>query len=235
MESIPLLKKKLRTALPGFTLVEMMVVLAIITVITTVAVTGQGAFNRSLVLTDTAYTIAFSIREAQTYGLSSRAANSLNNAGYGIRFSTVTPKSYILYADTSPASPGSTQGNFCPGHLQPSSSPDSHPGDCIYDPSANPAELVRTYTLNRGFSIYQFCGKEVSAPYATKCSSTNFETMHISFMRPATDATIFGRTTSGVLIALTDATIYLRSPDGAAERCVFVSKVGQIGVGACPQ
>lgn len=211
----------------------MMVVLSIITIITTVAIMGQGAFNRSLLLTDTAYTIAFSIREAQTYGLSSRTANSLNNAGYGIRFSTVTPKSYILFADTSPASPGSTQGTLCPGHTQPASSPDSHPGDCIYDASANPAELVRTYSLNRGFTIYRFCGREIVSPYATKCSSTNFETMHISFMRPSTDATIFGRTSSGLLIGLSDATIYLRSPDGTTERCIFVSKVGQISVAPC--
>lgn len=226
--------KKFRSASRGFTLVEMMVVLAIITIITTVAVMGQGAFNRSLLLTDTAYTIAFSIREAQTYGLSSRTANNLNNAGYGIRFGATTPKSYTLFADTSPASPGSTQANLCPGHTQPASSPDSHPGDCIYDPSANPAELVRTYTLNRGFTIYRFCGREIVSPYASKCSSTNFDTMHISFMRPNTEATIFGRTSAGALIPLSDATIYLRSPDGAAERCVFVSKVGQISVAACP-
>lgn len=234
MESFSFLKNTPCTPTRGFTLVEMMVVLAIITVITTVAITGQAAFNRSLILTDTAYTIAFSIREAQTYGLSSRAANSLYNAGYGVRFSTVTPKSYVLFADTSPASPGSTQGNLCPGHTQPSTSPDSHPGDCIYDASATPAELVRTYTLNRGYTIQRFCGTEISSPYATKCSTTHFETMHISFMRPATEATIFGRTSSGVLMALTDATIYLRSPDGAAERCVYVSRVGQISVSACP-
>lgn len=234
MESIPLLKKKLQSSLRGFTLVEMMVVLVIITVISTVAIMGQSAFNRSLILTDTAYTIAFSIREAQNYGLSSRVANSLYNAGYGIRFSTVTPKAYTLFADTSPTSPGSTQSGLCPGHTQPSTSPDSHPGDCIYDPSANPAELVRSYSLNRGFTIYQFCGTEVVSPYATKCSTTHFETMHISFMRPATDAVIFGRTSSGMLIALSDATIYLRSPDGVAERCIFVSKVGQISVAACP-
>jgi prepilin-type N-terminal cleavage/methylation domain-containing protein len=233
MESIPLLKKKLLTPLRGFTLVEMMVVLIIITLITTVAITSQGAFNRSLVLTDTAYTIAFSIREAQTYGLSSRTASGQSGVGYGIRFSTVTPKSYILFADASPVSPGSTQSGLCPGHTQPSSSPDAHPGDCIYDTAVS-AELVRTYTLNRGFNIYKFCGTELATPHATKCSATHFETIHISFMRPSTDTTIFGRSSTGTLTALSDATIYLRSPDGVAERCILVSRVGQISVANCP-
>lgn len=220
-------------ALRGFTLVEMMVVLFIIVIVTTIAVMGQSTFNRSLILTDTAYTIAFSIREAQTLGLSSRVANSLYNAGYGIRFSTLTPTSYLLFSDTSPASPGSTQSGLCPGHTEPSTSPDSHPGDCIYDPTAAPAELVRTYSLNRGYQIYKFCGTALVGG-VTRCSGVDFETMHISFMRPSTETTVFGQNALGTLVALTDATIYLRSPDAVAERCIAVSKVGQVAVTACP-
>ena len=218
----------------GFSLVEMMVVLTIIVLVTTVAVMGQTTFNRSLILTDTAYTIAFSLREAQTLGLSSRVAGtSVYNAGYGIRFSTQTPHAYVLFADTSPAEPGNTQSGYCPGHTEPVTSPDSHPGDCIYDQSVA-AELVRTYTLNRGYRIYQFCGREWGGNDEL-CSGEDFETMHISFMRPSTDTVIFGRTTGGAqLLRLTDATIYLQSPDAVTERCITISKVGQIGVDECP-
>ena len=48
----------------GFSLIEMMVVLVIIALITTIALFGQQDFNRSLLLTDTAYTIALTAREA---------------------------------------------------------------------------------------------------------------------------------------------------------------------------
>ncbi|MEK7510759.1 MAG: prepilin-type N-terminal cleavage/methylation domain-containing protein [Patescibacteria group bacterium] len=217
----------------GFTLVEMMVVLFIIVIVTTVAVTGQGAFNRSLILTDTAYTIAFSLREAQSFGLSSRSVTpGVYNAGYGIRFSSQTPSAYVLFADTNPVKPGNDQSALCPGHPPDETSPDSHPGDCIYDPSATPAELVRTYTLNRGYEIYRFCGGEWGGG-EVRCSGVDFETMHITFMRPSTDTVIFGIMQNGNLRRLTNATIYLRSPDGEAERCITVSKVGQIAVGDC--
>lgn len=235
MESLPVLKEK-KTLLRGFTLVEMMVVLIIIALVTTVAVTSQTAFNRSLLLTDTAYTIAFSIREAQSLGLSSRVTNSLFDAGYGVRFSTLTPKAYVVFADTSPASPGvdPSVNPYCAGHTQrTSTSPDAHPGDCIYDASANPTELVRTYSLSRGYNIYKFCGRALVGG-TLRCSQTDFETMHISFMRPSTDTIIFGRTNTGNLIPLADATIYLRSPDNTTERCIVVSRVGQIAVSTCP-
>ena len=235
MEPIPFLRavQQRVAAVRGFSLVEMLVVLSIIVVVTLIAVMGQSTFNRSLLLTDTTYTIAFSVREAQTLGLSSRISGSVYGAGYGVRFSTLTPTSYILFADTSPAAPGSTQSGLCLGHTQPSTSPESHPGNCIYDQSATPAELVRTYSLSRGFNIYKFCGSALVGG-ALRCSTTgDFETMHITFMRPSTDTIIFGRTTSGTLLALRDAKIYLRSPDGLAERCVVVSKVGQVAVTDC--
>jgi len=211
----------------------MIVVLVIIVFITAVAVTGQSAFNRSLVLTDTAYTVAFSIREAQNLGLSSRAVGGVYDAGYGIQFSTQTPTAYVLFADTSPASPGIDPADnpYCRGHeARVSTDPEAHPGDCIYNGSA---ELVRTYTLNRGFTISQFCGTRVS-DNTQACSGTHFQTMHISFMRPSTNTRIFGRTIDGVQTALSDATIRLRAPDGGAFRCITVSQVGQIAVGACP-
>lgn len=231
MESFPVLNAK-KPALRGFTLVEMMVVLFIIVIVTTVAVMGQSTFNRSLILTDTAYTIAFSIREAQTLGLSSRVANNVLNAGYGVRFSAATQNAYILFADTDPSGSGDTQNGLCPGHDEPQGSPDAHPGDCVYDPSANPTELVRTYTLNRGFVITEFCGSTLVGGI-TQCSGTHFESLHLTFMRPSTDSIIFGRASNGNLTALADATIRVESPDGVAARCIVVSKVGLIGVTSC--
>ncbi|MEK7099515.1 MAG: prepilin-type N-terminal cleavage/methylation domain-containing protein [Patescibacteria group bacterium] len=211
----------------GFTIVEMIVVLAIIVIVTSIAITGQSTFSRSLLLTDTAYTIAFSVREAQTLGLSSRVFSSIQNAGYGIRFSVGAPTSYIEYSDILPVSPGTTQGGLCTGHTV-SSGPDAHPGNCLYDSAT---EMVRTYSLNRGYYISRICGTAVGG--TQKCSGEDFDTVDIVFMRPSTNAVILGLKNSS-LINLTDLTVHLSSPDNAAERCIYISKVGQVGVDTCP-
>jgi prepilin-type N-terminal cleavage/methylation domain-containing protein len=235
MEPLPLLgdtraPQLSRRAPAGFTVVEMLVVLSIIVVITVVAVSGQGTFNRSLLLTDTAYTIAFSIREAQTLGLSSRVFSTVQNAGYGIRFSRSSPKSYTEYADIFPAKPGDTQGGSCPGHsIRTASSLDARPGNCQYDST----ELVRTYTLSRGFYVGTMCGTEANG--TQRCTPNDFDHLDISFMRPSTNAVILGRKVGvSCCTSFTTATIYLNSPDGAAQRCIVVTQVGQVAVKACP-
>ncbi len=215
----------------GFTLVEMLVVLSIIVILTVVAVTGQGTFNRSLLLTDTAYTVAFSIREAQTLGLSSRIFNSVTNSGYGIRFDRSTPTAYVEFADIYPASPGDTQGGWCPGHTNPASSPDAHPGNCLYD--ASQSELVRTYALNRGFNISSFCGLSTNGSL-TVCSGSQIDTLDIVFMRPSTSAVLLGKSSSGSVYPLSNATLHLKSPDSVTERCIYITSVGQISVISCP-
>ena len=54
----------------GFTLVEMVVVLAIITVISGVVLSDQTSFNKTLVLANTAYDIALTVRSVETFGAS---------------------------------------------------------------------------------------------------------------------------------------------------------------------
>src|ERR1043166_8621201 len=83
----------------GFTLIEMLMVLAIIVIITTIALSGQTLFNSSVVLTNTAYDVALSLRQTETFGIASRVFNGVANAGYGIEFSKATPASYVSYAD----------------------------------------------------------------------------------------------------------------------------------------
>lgn len=209
----------------GFTLVEMIVVLAIIVIITTIAMLGQSSFNRSMVLTDIAYTIAFSVREAQSLGISSRAFGGTQDAGYGIHFTNGTPTSYKLFADINPAAPGDTSYPLiCPGHPNvPGTNPEAKPGDCI---QTLESEVVRTYNLNNGFRIGSFCGTRTNG--VALCSGA-LDALDILYLRPNTQSVITG-VQGSTRTTLTDATIRVLSPDGLAERCIYVSKVGQVSV-----
>lgn len=221
---------KKRTPLRGFTLIEMLVSLGIIVIITAIVLLGQSSFNRSLVLVDTAYTIAFTVRQAQTLGLSSRKFGTIQNAGYGVHFAGAVPTSYELFADTIPLAPGNTQGGICLGHTALEGA-DAKPGNCVYDAVG---ERVNAYNLNRGFTISKVCGKDGSG--TTRCSGVEggnyLDALDITFLRPSTQASIVG-VHAGVPLELVSASIHVSSPDGNQERCVNITKVGQVSVGTC--
>lgn len=217
----------------GFTLVEMLVVLAIIVIITAIALVGQSTFNRSLLLTDTAYTVALSVRESQSLGLSSRKVNltTIQNAGYGVYFTVAS--TYVQFADIYPAKPGDSLNGKCAGHLI-DSGPESRPGNCLYDSGHD--SIVKTYRFDRGFTVARFCGEsEGGVEYCSSGGEGVISGLSIVFLRPNTESSIIG-IRSGGEVELEDAEIYLQSADGQATRAVCVSKVGQVAVAidACP-
>lgn len=210
----------------GFTMVEMLVSLGIILIITSIVLLGQNSFNKNLVLVDTAYTVAFTLRQAQTLALSSRKVGTIQNAGYGTHFANGSMTSYSLFSDTVPSAPGNGQSGKCPGHTA-TSGLESRPGNCLYD---NTTEVVSTYNLNYGFKVSRFCGVDTGG--VTRCSGVYLDTLDVSFLRPSTQAIMLG-TRAGALVELVSAKIYVTSPDGLEERCINVTKVGQIAVGTC--
>ncbi len=223
MEPIPSLL--LKDSKKGFSLVEMLVVLSIITIITSIVLLGQGQFNRAISLTDTAYTIALSVRQAQALGLSSRTFNGVYDAGYGVRF-TAGNQSYQVFVDIARVAP---QLANCP--VVSDASPEAKPGNCFYDVGAD--GVFDQYAMQRGFRISRFCG--VNASGNTICSDTGaLDTLDIVYVRPSTDSIITG-TDGGTQFTLSRAMIYVTTPDGQAERGVCVSVVGQVSVvqGTC--
>jgi prepilin-type N-terminal cleavage/methylation domain-containing protein len=187
----------------GFTLVELLVVLAIITTLSGIVLSSQSTFNKTLVLSNTAYDIALTLRSAETYGLSSRASGSTANAGYGAHFQIATPGSFVFFADTSPAVSCET--------------PDCKPGDHFYSGADT---LVQTYVLGNNIKISDFCAQNVS----WSCASTGaLSSLDIVFARPNPEAYI----TSGGS-SYTKACLVIWSPQGDTEKYVSINSSGQI-------
>ena len=192
----------------GFSLVELLVVVSIMTIITSVVLSGQGAFNSQTLLTNLAYDMALGIREAQNYGLSVREVSpgSTNfNAGYGVHYDRSDLLAYVLFADT-----------------------DSGSGfNRLYDGTTVGCtnECVREYTIRRGNSIERFCAV-ASLDGSEHCSDslTNPITfLDIVYPRAESDASI--KTNRSV--AYKSARIQIISPKGL-RRTIEATVTGQI-------
>jgi prepilin-type N-terminal cleavage/methylation domain-containing protein len=217
----------------GFTLIEMVTVLAIITILLSVVLVTQTGFNRSLLVTDTAYTVALTIRESQSLGLSSRNFGGFQNEGYGVHFSSGTPNSYIEFADIANVTPFTTSTiTWCP--VGTSGTPNFKPGNCLYDGSS---ELIQQYNFNQGFTISNFCAYN-SAGALIGCSNNvnGISTLDIMFQRPNTTTIMTAITTNNVPLPAATACITVSTPDLQGFRYVEVNQLGEVSVlsQSCP-
>ncbi|MEX0931632.1 MAG: prepilin-type N-terminal cleavage/methylation domain-containing protein [Candidatus Paceibacterota bacterium] len=105
---IKLLQKKSKY-IAGFTLVELVVSLAIMGIMMSVVAFQHRGFSERIQLQNTAYELALVIREAQSYGINVRQEGSGSGAGfdgvYGVYLSDQsnnndTNKTYYLFYDT---------------------------------------------------------------------------------------------------------------------------------------
>ncbi len=154
----------LSRAKAGFTLIELMVVLAIMTILTAVFLFQQQKFDSSTLLRTLGYSIALSVRQAQLYGSSVRQFDTTANGfqySYGIYFSNSTAQ-YTLFADVN--------------------------GDKVYSGSG---EKVQTFVLSPGYTIAKVCGIGVNGTDQSCIPSgsgvgngTNIGSLTIYFKRP---------------------------------------------------
>lgn len=196
----------------GFTLIELLITVAIFVFMTALILANYTAFNAGTLLTNLAFDTALTVRQAQTYGVSVRAADSGSNFDfpYGVAFSTTgnsfcsgaAPQgsSFVLFAD----SDGSGNYNKCDG-----------------------SETVSTYNLKQRAKVSALC---VSAN-GNNCVSVS--SLYITFKRPDPSAVICSNLEGNTCPATSPyilANITLMSSDGAT-RVVVVRQNGQISVG----
>lgn len=80
-------------------MVELLISISIFTVITAVSVFSYSGFNSSVLVTNLAYDIALSVRQAQFYGITVKQSGTNGfDSGYGVHF-TRNSSSYTLFED----------------------------------------------------------------------------------------------------------------------------------------
>jgi prepilin-type N-terminal cleavage/methylation domain-containing protein len=184
----------------GFTLVELLVSIGIFTAVTAVAVFNHTQFNSSVLLTDLAYEVALSIRQAQFYGITVKQTSAdptKFTSGYGIHFDTGSNKTYTLFEDVK-------NGGTPPNHVRAGADGDVD---------------IETFKIEKGNTISKIC-----LDGTTPCSNA---VVDISFVRPNPDAYI--RANGNTSTAYAKAEVCILSPANI-KRKVVVESTGQISV-----
>lgn len=137
--------ENVRHSLMGFTIVELIVVIAIFTILSAVVMARYRDFSGGIILTNLAQEIALTTREAQVYGISVKTSGGSNfSSRYGIHLDSSINNFLIFFADEN--------------------------GDGRYTDSS---EIIETISTSQGNVISDFCAvPNIGTP---DCTVTNLD------------------------------------------------------------
>lgn len=88
----------------GYTLIELLVVISIFSILTGIILFNQTKLNSTILVTNLAYDVALTVRQAQAYGISVSNANpgagGQFSAAYGLHFDMASTTKIVLFSDT---------------------------------------------------------------------------------------------------------------------------------------
>ncbi len=145
----------------GFTLIEMVICVAIIGILTAIMIPNYGAFDSTALLESEAYEIATSIREAQVYSLSARTAGG-------------DPYAYGIRVDNDPAD--QNQYSFV-----------RFPIVNGVPAFGGTPTVIQTYTMDRTIIVDDVCVVRVSSG-GTSSEVCDLEGLSVAFIRPEFEA-----------------------------------------------
>lgn len=211
----------------GFTLIEMLMVVAIICIVTLVVLFRQSSFDSSTLLRSLAYSVALSLEQAQTYDVAVRGFTPSGSSvaqfapGYGVYFQASSLGSFNIFADLDGACSADTKGGS---------------GAC---PSSNfSTEAFPAYVMNSTYKIKDVCGIWASNSTIRSClvspvgGGSKLSSLTVYFRRPDPDAYFFSATSGGKTSEVYSA-VYVQlwaGGDATNIRTVKVTPTGQITV-----
>lgn len=196
----------------GFTLIEMIICLAIFVVITSVVMAKFGNYNRENQVRDTAYDMALTMRQAQTYGLSVRNAGQAGVTDFSKPFGLAFSSSSSYPCGVSAPSPTTGFSMFV----------DS-------DPVGSPNGICTSIDQDIRFFRYLHASQQLVCAGSGPTTCSTVDNLSVSFKRPDPDATICTQASGTASCGYGYAEIRLVGADMSTST-VVVRKTGQISV-----
>lgn len=224
--------RTIRNKNKGFSIIEMLMVLAIFVVISSIVIFNYSDFKSSVSLENLSQDIATNIRIAQSYSTSVKGSSVVGSStlvfpGYGMHFSNTSnstadklqgsDKSFIFFAD------------IIGGVIPTSYDPMYENGTklCGYATLEAYNECIEEYRINSNDSIVEIC--DDSTPSSPICINGSLD---ISFMRPQPDAIFCFRSGNNGACTNTHASsVYIKLvSDTGKFKLVRVWNTGQISI-----
>ncbi|MFC1700753.1 Tfp pilus assembly protein FimT/FimU [Patescibacteria group bacterium] len=83
----------------GFTLIEILIVMSVIVIITTIVLVNFRGGERGNLLKSSVQEVVLNLRKAQNMAITAQKFGANMPYGYGVYFSLASPQSYIIFAD----------------------------------------------------------------------------------------------------------------------------------------